>query len=183
MTQASRNFPPLSLCWNIWLYQWFPNHSMPKGTECEITPSRECLSRGSAPSSPSHSSSIIAFQACIGKSPKQCYVWREQNALEISWNPKLCPNWDHCGITKPLFSSLQLKQTIFSILTRSLHKSSGYLSLMFRAVRVIKLQNGTKHRQTSHTHAQVYTHTQRPADFTNPVSSHKMTTESLAITA
>lgn len=33
---------------NIWLYRWLLNHRMPKGTKCEITPSRECLSRGSA---------------------------------------------------------------------------------------------------------------------------------------
>ena len=45
---------------NVWLQRWFPDHRMPKGTECEITPSRECLSRGSVPSS-LPSSSIIAF--------------------------------------------------------------------------------------------------------------------------
>ena len=96
-------------------------------TECQKSPSVRLLCRGNAYReaaffSPSHSSSIIAFQACIGKSLKLFYVWREQNAQEISWNPRLCPNWDHCCITKPPFFSHQSKQSIFSILTRSLHK-------------------------------------------------------------
>lgn len=73
-------------------------------TECQKAPSVRLFHWGNAyreaaPHSPSHSSSIIAFQACIGKSLELCYVWREQNALEISWNPRLCPNWDHSGMT------------------------------------------------------------------------------------
>lgn len=58
-------------------------------TKCQKAPSVRWLRWGTsyqeaAPPYPSPSSSIIAFQACIGKSPKLCYVWREQNALEIS---------------------------------------------------------------------------------------------------
>lgn len=57
--------------------------------ECQKAPSVRLLRRGNAYREaacppPSHSSSIIAFQACIGKSLELCYVWREQNALEIS---------------------------------------------------------------------------------------------------
>lgn len=57
-------------------------------TECQKAPSVRLVRQGNAyreaASPPLPPSSIIAFQACIGKSLKLCYVWREQNALEIS---------------------------------------------------------------------------------------------------
>lgn len=116
---------------NVWLYRWFPNQRMPKGPECEIAALRECLSRGSA-LLPIPLFIHNCFPGPALESAWSCYVWQEQNAPEISWNPRLCPN---CGITKPLFSPLSRNGALVFILTG--HSNNCNLQLMLHEVCVV----------------------------------------------